>query len=253
MRPVPVTYAVPPGWIYLRELRGDDEESVSDTGTRAAIALIDRLLLDVPGAALGPGQAGRLTAADRDRVLAAIYGHELGDRIASTSVCPHCAAQFDLDFRLSALVASVVEDRDGIERAADGTFALADGTRFRVPSGDDELAASGADDPTLALLQRCRLAGDASAETLAAALERLAPLLDLELEASCPECGRGHAVRFDLQRFFLDRVVAERAQRTFEVHRLARSYGWSLSEIMSLARLRRRDYVELTERELRPR
>jgi hypothetical protein len=33
------------------------------------------------------------------------------------------------------------------------------------------------------------------------------------------------------------------------VHRLARGYGWSLAEILSLPRTRRRDYVALVERE----
>jgi hypothetical protein len=85
---------------------------------------------------------------------------------------------------------------------------------------------------------------------VADALERIAPLLDVELDATCPECGHVHAVRFDVQRFFLGRLVAERAQRAAEIHRLARGYGWSLSEILSLPRARRRDYVELVEREL---
>lgn len=252
MRRIPVTYGARPGWVYLRELRGDDEESVADVDTWAAVALVDRLLVDAPGAAVRPGQAVTLTAADRDRVLAAIHLRELGERIASTTACPACGAAFDLEFRLGALLASLAPEsggEDGIVADGAGGFALADGTRFRVPTGVDELEAAASAEPAATLLARCRLAGDGDGDALADALERVAPLVDVELDASCPECGHGHAVRFDVQRFLLGRLIAERAQRAAEIHRLARSYGWGLTEILSLPRGRRRDYVELVERE----
>src|SRR5687767_2104848 len=108
MRRIPVTHGAHPGWVYLRELRGDDEESIADVDTWAAVTLIDRLLVDAPGAALRPGQAVAMTAADRDRVLAAIHATELGDRVATSALCPACRAPFDLDFRLGELLAGVV-------------------------------------------------------------------------------------------------------------------------------------------------
>jgi hypothetical protein len=132
MQRVAVTYRASPGFLYLRGLRGDDEESIHDADTWSAIALVDRLLVDAPGAAIRPGEAAALTAADRDRVLAALYLRELGDRIASSAACPACDARFDLDFRLSELLARIVPDREGVIADEDGGFALADGTRFRV-------------------------------------------------------------------------------------------------------------------------
>lgn len=249
MRRIPITHGAQPGWVYLRELRGDDEESISDVDTWAAIALIDRLLVDAPGALLRPGQAVALTAADRDRALAAIHGAELGDRIATTVSCSACGARFDLDFRLGELVAALTPDLAGVTRDGAGGYRLADGTCFRLPTGLDELEAAGAPSPTDALVARCRLAGDADAATLAAALERVAPLVDVELDASCAECGHVQPVRFDVQRYLLGSLLADGPQRAAEIHRLARSYGWGLAEILSLPRRRRRDYVALVERE----
>lgn len=249
MRRIEVTYGDRPGCVFVRPLRGDDEESVVDVDTWSAIALVDRLLVDVGGAVCTPGQASLLTAADRDRVLAAVYRAELGDRIASTVSCPACAKQFDLDFRLSELCAAIAPDAAAAEPLAHGRYRLADGTEFRVPTGHDELAAALSTDPERTLLERCRLAGDADDETIAATLERVAPLVSSELEATCPDCGHTHEVRFDVQPFLLARLVAERDQRAAEVHRLARGYGWSLSEILSLPRSRRRAYVELIERD----
>jgi hypothetical protein len=245
MQRLEVRYGERLGFVFLRPLRGDDEESVTDADTWSAIALLDRVLVDRPDAVLGAGQAAALTAADRDRVLAALYQREFGDRVASTSACPACGAHFDLDFRLSALCAAIVAEpapRDG------GAYVLADGSRIRVPTGGDELAAAGAADPDAALLARCRLTGDADLAAVSAALARIAPLLDSEMDATCPECGHVHEVRFDVQPFVLARLVADRPRRAREVHHLARSYGWSLSEILSLPRELRGEYVELIER-----
>ncbi|MCE9574933.1 MAG: hypothetical protein K8W52_17420 [Deltaproteobacteria bacterium] len=235
--------------MFVRPLRGDDEESVVDADTWSAIALVDRLLVDVAGAACAPGEAAALSAADRDQVLAAVYRAELGDRVASTVTCPACAAQFDLDFRLSALCAAIRPEPEVATAGAAGRYFLADGTELRVPTGHDELAAAMSPDPEHTLAARCRLSGDADDATIAAVLERIAPLVSTELDAVCPECGHAHLVRFDVQPFLLARLLAERDQRLTEVHRLARGYGWSLSEILSLPRSRRRAYVELIERE----
>lgn len=253
MQRIAVTYGARPGFLYLRDLRGDDEESIADADTWSAIGLLDRLLVDVPGTTVRPGEAATLTAADRDRALAALHVRELGDRVASTATCPGCGARFDLDFRLTELQATLAAEGGELVRDGDGAYTLPDGTRLRIPTGQDELEAAVAPAPEQALIERCRLAGAADPEAIAAALERIAPLIDLELDAACAECGQVHSVRFDLQRFLLGRLVAERPQRAAEVHRLARSYGWSLSEILSLTRNQRREYVALIEREARGR
>jgi hypothetical protein len=230
---VQLRYGPRRGWVYLRDLRGDDEESVAETDTWSAIVLIDRLLVDAPGAAAAPGEARMLGAADRDRVLASVHQREIGDRIGSTIQCA-CGTAIDLDFSLGELVASLDEGA-----------APAD-ERVTIPSGADELAAAASDEPVSALAERC---GSLDAETAGALLDRIAPLVDLDLEAHCPSCGATPPVRFSIQHFVLGGLIGERRRRASEVHRLARTYGWSLGEILSMPRRRRRDYVELVERE----
>ncbi len=95
------------GWIALRNLRGGDEEAIGATDTEAAIGLLDRLLVDVKGAAVRPGEADSLTASDRDRLLAEIYVAEFGDRIDCVLRCEACGNPFDIDFHLRDLFASV--------------------------------------------------------------------------------------------------------------------------------------------------
>jgi len=248
MQRVPVTYCARPGWVYVRCLRGDDEESVDSTDTLSAIALLDRLLVDAPGAVVGPGAARALPAADRDRVLAALYLREIGGRVESSPVCPVCRTAFDLDFALGALLAAIDAERAAVARDPEGAYALADGTRFRLPSGADELIAAGEPAPAEALLAHCRLSGPGGAAEIAAAMQQVAPLVEAELDARCPSCGHAHAVRFDIQSFLLGLLIAERRKRIGDVHRLARSFGWSLTEILSLSRAQRRVHVELVDR-----
>jgi hypothetical protein len=252
-----VTLALVPGgaWAGLRELCGYDEESVEGTDTVTAIQLLDHLLVDRPGTTIGPGNAAKLTATDRDRLLAAIYARTYGSRIESTIQCLYCNEPFDLDFDLYEIL-------DGLD-AAKGTmateetkdvFTLPDGRQFRLPTGEDEFAVCHlpADKAESELLARCLLKNNLGVESedIQAAMQEIAPVLDLELNALCPECGRSQHVRFDMQSYLLSALAAERVQLTLEVHRLAMAYGWNLQDILALPRSQRRTYVALVENEI---
>ncbi|NVB80640.1 MAG: hypothetical protein HOV81_19755 [Kofleriaceae bacterium] len=248
MQRVAITYGPRRGWVYVRALCGADEDSVDGTDTASAIALIDRVLVRVPGAVYGPGDAHALVAADRDRVLAAIYVREVGSKVTSSPVCASCKAAFDIDFDLSAIVGALVPEAAAPMRAGDGSYTTAAGTRFQLPTGEDELCAASSPSPRDELAARCHLGGPLDVEALAAAMEAAAPLVDIELDTSCAECGHPQSLHFDVQSFLLGWLVAERRQRMFEQHLLARSLRWSLTEILSLTRTQRRFHAELADR-----
>jgi hypothetical protein len=244
---VAITYSARPGWAYVRTLCGSDEDSVDGTDTASTIALIDRLLVRVPGAAYGPGDAHLLVAADRDRVLAAVYMREAGRKVSSLPTCTACKQRFEIDFDLSTIVAALVPAVDAPHRASDGTFVTATGMQFRLPTGEEELLAAAHFSPREQLISRCHISGPVD-ESLADAMEAAAPLVDVELEATCAECGHTQALQFDIQSYFLGWLLAERRQRLFEQHLLARTLRWSLTEILSLTRAQRRLHAELADR-----
>lgn len=240
-------------WAALREPSGYDEDAVAGRTTFDAIQLLDRLLCRAPGAAVQPGGAARLPIAERDVLLAAAWRMAWGARIAGTLRCAACAQPFDFDFQLDALV-------DGVRAAAaaaavpddDGVYAV-DGCRFRLPTGDDELALAGrgldGDEAERALLARCVVEGDAvlDAPAIAAEMERVAGDLDVDLDAACSECGHRHSVRFQIQDYLLGAIVADGNGLFEDVHRLAQAYRWSLGEILSLPRSRRRALIALLD------
>jgi hypothetical protein len=237
----------------LREMTGRDEYSVVGTGTDSAIRLLTALLDSNASKGSAELKAADLVAADRDCLLAAVYKRAFGDRIESTVNCGQCHQPFDLDFSLDRLIASVTDakaDRS-CKALGDGLFEAMNGLKFRLPTGSDELAGAALPmgEAETFLLRCCTpqgtwREGQADFEEL---LEQVAPLIDLELIAPCPECNHAHIIHFDIQTYLLGSLVAERHRLLTEINKIARSYSWSLTEILSLSRSDRRQFVELIQ------
>jgi hypothetical protein len=244
-------------WVGIREICGHDEQMIAGTGTVMAVQLIDRLLVALPkkkGAR--PIDAMEMTAADRDKILAAIYTRTFGPVVESTAQCSRCALPFDLDFSLKDIAPELQQSdkTSTARRGNDGTFLLPDGRRFRLPTFEDECAVIGVapDDAVLFLLRKCVLDGDPEVDpgTVQNAMSEVAPIIDMDLAARCPECGAENLVHFDIQSFLLAALEQEKKRLAWEVHRLACAYGWSLSEILGLPRSVRRSYVSIIESEM---
>ncbi len=240
------------GWAALRDMCGHDENSVAGTDTLAAVQLLNRLLVALPGTAAAPGAAADLPTPDRDRVLAGVYLRVYGRRLQSSPVCRQCGERFDMSFDLTDLLASVQPDYSQARPAGNGVYELADGARFRLPTGADELALFSVppEHARSALLERCLLEGRVDDPALIEdAMSAVGPVLDLDLTAHCPECGTEQTVHFDMQSFLLGSLRAEQPLIASEIHRLARAYGWGLNDILGLTRQQRRTYVSLIELE----
>jgi len=235
-------------WALLREPGGLDEEGVAGRGTLEAIRLLDRLLVDEPGTCVRPGSAASLSLPERDLLLAAAWRMAHGPKIAGTLTCGSCRSPFDFDFNLDELV-DKVRSATGDLPAQDGVYVLPGGCRFRLPTGEDESALVGLaeEDAERALLARCLIEGDPvrdGPEALAA-MEQVGSGVDVDIAAECSECGHLHSVRFQIQGYLLGALANEWSDLVEDVHRLAVAYRWSLHEILSLPRSRRRAFVAL--------
>lgn len=245
----------------LRGLTGRDEQALagSGVGSHAAIELLDRLLVAVPGTTIGPGDAARLAIGDRDRLLAALHAQLFGDRIESRVRCSACGEGIELGFSLAALLANLGRDTTPLQGPDPaGYFALPEGPRFRLPTGADQAALleCAPERARVELLLRClapdeaqhRTLGDLDPTLLArieAAMAERCPILDLALDITCHVCAAAQQVRFDIQTYLLRALEHEQRYLVREIHYLARAYGWSLAEILELRREDRRRFVEL--------
>ncbi|PYR81155.1 MAG: hypothetical protein DMF87_06390 [Acidobacteria bacterium] len=199
------------GAASVRALDGEDERAVDAVDTRTAIALLQRVVT-------GPDPA-RLAAADRDRLLAAVYTSTWGRDIESVECCDACGKRFDLRFSIDNLAAALDLDRPAAaERQPDGTYRTPHGSVFRLPAFDDEIGLTSPSE----LLARCVVHRDASDDddALEAAMEAVAPLIDLNVDAACPECGHAQQIRFNIQSYVLGRLVQERHRLLSEIHAL---------------------------------
>jgi hypothetical protein len=220
--------------VRLRALDGHAGIGAAGGGTAAVLDWLDPLL---EGA-----QADELTTADRDRLLAAIYRREFGDRIESTVTCAECGKLFDFHFSLEGLVKHIWE----------GATGATDGTRWRLPRGEDErlLEEWPAGERERKLMERCVPDGiPFDVEDLEAEMAAAAPLLSMELRAGCPECGQENVLQFDMQTLLVLRLARERKEVARQVHLLASTYKWSREEILSLSGKERRAYSAMIDAE----
>lgn len=243
--------ASPPRKVYLRELSGYDE--LCDC---SAAELIDRLLLERPGAAARPGEAARLTLAEADRVLAAVYRSLYGDEVECYVSCDSCGSPYSMSFTLTdmwgALTETTPEDERllaGLEGPDEAGAYRLGGLRFRLPTGEDlaEVAGLGAEAMAAALRARCVLEEDerVGEEALDRLMALVGPTLDTDLEGVCPECGAEQAIPFRIDEFLLAALQRESALLAREVHELARAYRWSRREILEMTRRERRQHAGL--------
>lgn len=132
-------------------------------------------------------------------------------------------------------------------RVADAVEVVHDGAswRVRLPRAGD--FADGA-------LRVERLAegapwsDDAFLERAEAALEAADPGMDLRFSLACAECGATMERPFDAVAFFWREIEALERRLVAEVAALARAYGWSEAEILSMTPRRRALYLAEAER-----
>jgi hypothetical protein len=109
-----------------------------------------------------------------------------------------------------------------------------------------------------ALLDRCVLearledrqveAKELSSEVTSAIARRMGevdPQADVQLDLSCPACGRRWQALLDIENFFWTELNAWAKKILSEVHVLASAYGWGEADIVNLSPLRRQYYLDL--------
>lgn len=233
--------------VYLRSLCGTDELAVEKTDTKNLIQFLDSLMMK--GAMGNHVNAGQIVTADRDRILAALYISIYGSKVESTLSCQNCGQKFDLDFSLEDLLNHYQFVPEQVPE--NGTYRLEPGICFRLPNGEDEILINGLSkqDAEKILIDRCLLEGnpETDKEIVQLKMEELAPVLNLEMQAICPECSHAQKVQFDMQSFFLLKLMQERRLLINEIHCIASHYHWSQKEILDLPRNLRKQYMALIQ------
>lgn len=271
--------------VELTQLSGREEEMLSCMSNAAPAALVSQILSQCVlriGAIepVTPHTAGRLLVADRQYLLLKLREVTFGDRIEGTLACPwhDCGAKVDIDFSTTQIPIKECKELAPtyrMELSPEAALEDAAGTlhrviRFRLPIGEDQEALGSVltKNPAWALTQlfeRCiegtettwedasdlvaRLSPRARME-IEQAMEAHAPQVELEMDLSCPECGRGFTAPFDLQDFFFGELQTTRDLLYRQVHYLAYHYHWSEREILEMPREKRLAYIDILADEI---
>lgn len=234
-------------YVYLRGICGADEMAVEETDTKNLINLLESLMEE--GVRVNKIHATQIVTADRDRLLATLYTSLFGSRVQSTLSCKNCDQKFDLDFSLDELL-SHYQPTPG-QASESGAYECEPGISFRLPTGEDELLIDGypREEAEMRLLERCLLKGNpvTDNEKVQLKMAEMAPVLNMEMQAICPECSQVQQVQFDMQSFFLTRLVQDRPGLIHEIHNIATQYHWSQQEILKLPRILRKQYSSLIQ------
>ena len=220
------------------------------------LALLSVALPDADPADLLDLSLGR-----RDALLLTLRSKTFGRVLTSYASCAHCQATLHFDLDVEEILGEGAPDT--AELAGTLTHGGFD-VRFRAPTTRDLAlaeAAGSADGARELLLQRCvtRASRDGSAlpprelpaELVDAIGERIGemdPLLELPFNLSCSSCDGETSVVLDIGSFFWDEVAAAAERLLYDVFRLARSYGWSERDILSMGAARREYYLEMASR-----
>jgi hypothetical protein len=82
-------------------------------------------------------------------------------------------------------------------------------------------------------------------EALSRAMIEAAPEAEIILRLTCPACGHEWDLLFDIAEFFWREISAQAQRLLREIDTLARAYGWTEAEILSLPAQRRQTYLEM--------
>lgn len=236
-------------------LRVWDAGAVQDHPGRALLMLS---MADRHGAAGDPGTLG---IGARDGMLLELRSRLFGSRVDSASRCEACGVELGVAFDLADIRVASPDEADGrVLVRSDGYEITA-----RLPATADLVAIRGARDARLArerLLGRCvtHIGGPEEIVTaaelpekvqaeIARALAEADPQAHIELLLQCAACGHEASIVFDIVRYLWAEIEQYGLQTLREVHRLARAYGWTEQETLSLSPQRRRRYLEMVSDE----
>lgn len=198
-------------------------------------------------------QLQSLTIGQRNSRLLALREKTLGPTLKGFAECTQCGTPLEF-----SVAAAAIRQPEPVEQ----TYSLEmDGLkiRFRLLNSEDLAAIVGLTDVDVArlrLIERCLVEAKQDGQSLAlsdlpeavlaalvdAVIER-DPQAETRFQLTCPACDHHWSALFDIVSFFWTELSARAQRHLFEVHALARAYGWREADIVAMSDARRGFYL----------
>jgi hypothetical protein len=85
-------------------------------------------------------------------------------------------------------------------------------------------------------------------KALSRRMDELDPQADIRMQLTCPRCAHQWETLFDIASILWHEINHWAERMLLTVHRLAKAYGWSEQDILSMSPIRRQFYLELVTR-----
>ncbi len=216
------------------------------------------LLLSMAEPGCSPEQWSDRSIGERNARLLALRARLFGTKASGFAACPKCRERIEFDIDLSGMIQPATVAPESYTFESDGIK-----TRFRLPTGKNLAETSvcttmkeSFDSLVAACVMDVEQDGrklssaslpDGYCEALADFMATCDPHAETLLRVSCPDCSFCWDQSFQIGLFLWQELNWHARRLLGEVHELARAYGWSESEILSLSPRRRRAYLELSQ------
>ena len=218
---------------------------------------IDRAmrLLALANPELTAEQLQSLTIGQRNSRLLTLREKTLGPTLKGFAECSRCGTPLEF-----SIAAAAIRQPEPVEQ----TYSLeVDGLkiRFRLLNSEDLAAIVGLTDVDVArlrLIERCLVEakqddqfmapGDLPEPVLAALVDAVTerdPQAEIRFQLTCAACDHQWSALFDVVSFFWTELSARAQRYLFDVHTLARAYGWREADILAMSEARRHFYLGL--------
>ncbi len=208
----------------------------------------------------------RLTLGQRDALLLELHRLTFGDTLEGSARCPACDRRLDLTLEVASACFGPMPTGP-VDPQAPPTVGRVehDGWQiaFRVPDSTDLQAIEhfpSVDTAREALLRRLLVQVHQAGEPrplnavpepvlaeVAMEMESLDPQIEVVVDVVCADCGHGWGLLLEISEFLASETEAEAQRLLYQVHHLARLYGWQEREILRMSSARRKAYMELAD------
>ena len=236
------------------------ERGAGKAPVERALLLLSLAFPEVPREVLA-----RLNIGQRDLCLLQLRSLTFGTQLKGLTDCQKCGERLELRFDTRDLPISASSPPDlatmqlsNLENSFrweeyEVTFRLP--TSMDLESLDQKMVGESGSQQ---LLELCILStryqdnpirvSELPSETVNALIDHMSQmdaLAGLTLAVSCPACSYTGTILFDIVSFFWSEIHAWSSRLIHEVHMLAKAYGWSETEILTMSAWRRQQYLEL--------
>ena len=216
---------------------------------------LDRALTLLAAASqeLSRDELADLTIGERDERLLQLRTLMLGPSAMGFAECAQCAERIEFPVETAKLLEGRAPARP-TDVADHEVETNGSRVRFRLPTSRDLARAVTVPDSSEGLrrlVESCVFAPNDSnlpndiLEAVGCAMIEADPQAEITLRLLCPACAYEWDLLFDIAEFFWTEISVQAQRLLREIDALARAYGWTEREILSLPAQRRKTYLEL--------